>query len=112
MLDTIIQTLFYIFALSVVAERIVEAFKGLVGDYLAKVDEKRRAALYQTLTGVFGAILFYIDPMQISWFEQITSPVLKTVLMGVAVSKGSAFWHGIADWAKMFKQPISKENKT
>lgn len=103
-MDKLIDLIGYFAILSVAAERLTEIIKNA---WLSKL--KVNPAVYQLISGSFGAALGYANPHVI---PSIDMPIwAMAVITGLAVSGGSSFWNSILSTLSEFKTKMKVTNE-
>lgn len=103
MLDHITQLVLYFLTVSVAAERLTEIFKRTIikdSKYLPKFN----GAIYQIVSGIFGAIVAVTSPPNLDFLH--INQYVMILLTGLAVSGGSGAWNSVLDF---LKQAATKE---
>lgn len=101
-MENINQVLIYLALVSVAAERCTDIIKKV---YLAKLSNVN-GAVYQVVSGLFGAMLAYYSPPDIRLLN--FNPYLMSLLVGLAVSGGSSVWHDLLETTKSFSKSFTK----
>lgn len=107
MLDYVTQIVVYLVAVSIAAERMTEIFKRTFIKE-SPVIPKFDGAIYQILSGLFGAITAYVSPPDLGVFH--LNQYLVVVVVGLAVSGGSGAWNSILDFLKQSAEAKKLEN--
>lgn len=103
-MDKLIDIISYFALLSVAAERLTEILKNV---WLSKI--KVNPAVYQLISGTFGAALGYTSPLVI---PSVDMPLwAMAVVTGLAVSGGSGFWNSILAMLSEFKTKMKTVNE-
>lgn len=103
-MDKFTEIITYFALLSVAAERLTDIFKKA---WLSKLEVN--PAVYQVISGLFGAGLAYAAPLEIPSVEM---PLWSTILItGLAVSGGSSFWNTILSTMTELKTKVKANNE-
>lgn len=107
MLDFITQLVVYLLTVSIAAERMTEIFKRtLIKE--SSVIPKFDGAVYQILSGIFGAITAYTSPPDMGALH--LNQYLVIVLVGLAVSGGSGAWNSVLEFLKQSAESKKIDN--
>ena len=98
-MDSVILFLTYLFAVSIAAERFTEISKSLFLDKLTT-----KTVVYQIFSGLFGAVLCYLQPPEVKVFE--LNIYFQCLLVGLIVSGGSATINDIMGTLRAFKNNL------
>ena len=103
MSDYIIQLFTYLLLVSVAAERAVELTKPVYAKF-AKAHPKTVA---QSLSAVFGGVSALFAPPTISlpWGDSMW---LTVIVVALATSGGSGFWHDMLEAVRVLANPTAK----
>lgn len=103
-MDKFTEIITYFALLSVAAERLTDIFKKA---WLSKLEIN--PAVYQVISGLFGAGLAYSAPLVI---PSVNMPLWGTILItGLAVSGGSSFWNTILSTMTELKTKVKANNE-
>lgn len=103
-MDKFTEVITYFAIMSVAAERLTDIFKKA---WLAK--REVNPAVYQVISGLFGAGLAYTAPLVI---PSVNMPLWSTMLVtGLAVSGGSSFWNTILSTMSELKNKVKVTNE-
>lgn len=102
-MDQLVSIITYFAILSVAAERLTEMLKNA---FLGKLTSN--AAVYQGISGVFGAVLSLSAPLEMG---SIHLPTWASVIVtGLAVSGGSGMWNTILSTMTELKNKVKINN--
>lgn len=104
-MDSMTEIITYFALLSVAAERLTDIFKKA---WLSKLEVN--AAIYQLISGAFGAALGYAAPL--AFLDKHMPLWACVVITGLAVSGGSSFWNTILSTMSELKTKVKISNQT
>lgn len=103
-MDTLITLLTFVMLTSVAAERFTEILKKAVLQRLTSLNPS--AAVYQSVSAVFGGVMTYLSPPDLSAIHLTLPPYLTAIIVGLAVSGGSGLWSDLLSLLTDYRKNI------
>lgn len=101
-MDQIVQFVQYVALIAVSAERATDIMKRA---YLEK--KNVNSSVYQLITFAFGVIISVVEPPEFKIFN--FSQIVVSILVGLAVSGGSSFWHDALSSLNNFSKTLKTQ---
>lgn len=103
-MDSLIALMTFVMLTSVAAERFTEILKKAILQRQTLFNPT--AAVYQTVSAVFGGVMTYMSPPDLSAIHLSLPPYLTAIIVGLAVSGGSGLWSDLLSLLTDYRKNI------
>lgn len=103
-MDSLIALLTFVVLTSVAAERFTEILKKAVIHRQTLFNPT--STVYQSVAAVFGGVIAYLSPPDLSAIHLSLPPYLTAILVGLAVSGGSGLWSDLLSLLTDYRKNI------